>query len=399
MMVAMTPARRRWLRWALLALLAALALGWALRPRPLPVETARLENGPFEQVLERDGRLRVLHRHVVSAPGPAELLRPTLRVGDRVVAGDPVLELQPVSPSLIDARTRAMLAARLGEAEAAQAAAQARRDQARTALAQAAADVARNQRLATEGFVADSLREQSERAQQAQQDALASADADLRASGFMVREARSALQQAAGNAPSQGRTILRAPINGDVLKLHRESGGPVALGEPLLEIGDTRQLEAVIEVLSSEATPLRAGMPVRLDPGGGMSPMDAAIERIEPVAFTKLSTLGVEEQRVLVRARLLQAPPATVGDGYRVDARIVLRREASVPRLPVGTLLRDGNAWAVMVIRQGRAQRQPVQLRERSGDWVWVDSGLSEQDEVILYPGALITPGQRVEPR
>jgi HlyD family secretion protein len=394
---------QRWIGGALL-LAAAGALVYAVyRPRALLVEVATVTTGSFEQAIEEDGRLRLKNRYLITAPTQAALLRPTLKVGDSVRAGDVVAILEPAAPQMIDARTRAVLQQRVGSAEAARRAAAAQVQRAQTALAQAALEAERAGRLAQDNFISASARDQAVLTRQAAQQALSAAQAEQGVADFALAEARAAMaraEPAAGGRPT-GRWELKSPVDGQVLKLHQDSAVTVTAGQPLLDIGNTAAMEAVIDVLSGEARQIQPGAQVTLSPGSGAPALAGQVARIEPVAFTKLSALGIEEQRVNVIVRVDTAAPEAqrLGDGFRVDARITLFRQANALLVPTAALVRDGAQWRVFVVEAGRARARTVQLNDRNADVAWLKEGLREGEIVLLYPGTMIADGQAVRLR
>ena len=389
--------------WAALGLAAAAAAAWAFWPRALEVEVGRVGTGRFEQTIHEDGRMRVVQRWTVSAPTQAELERPALKVGDAVAAGDVVASLVPAAPQMIDARTRGVLRERVGSADAALAAAEAQVGRANAALAQARLEAERATQLARDNFISASARDQARLALAAQQKALDAAEAQVRVSKHAAGEARAALARAegSGGASARGRWQLRAPIAGRVTRLHHESATTVAPGAPLIEVADTTRLEAVIDVLSSDALRIPPGAAVQLAPGGGLAEVAAHVVRIEPVAFTKVSALGIKEQRVnvIAHADAGAAAPAALGDGFRVDATISLGAHDGVLLVPTAALVRDGTRWSVLVVADGRARRKHVEIVERNPQYAWVRNGVQAGDTVILYPGAGIDEGQRVRVR
>lgn len=397
---------RRWIGWLLLALAAALLVYAAYRPRPMVVEVATVATGTFEQAIEQDGQLRLKNRYVITAPTPAQLQRPTLKVGDAVRAGDVVARLAPVAPQMIDARTRSVLQQRVGSADAARRAAAAQVQRAQTALAQATLEARRSEQLAQQGFIAPSARDQADLARRAAQQALAAAQAEQGMADFAWAEARAALAQAepaAGERPA-GLWELKSPVNGQVLKLHLDSAAPVTAGLPLLEIGDTAAMEAVIDVLSGEVRQVQPGAAVQLSIGSGAAPIPGTVSRIEPVAFTKVSALGIEEQRVNVIVELDPAaasgPDAQrLGDGFRVDARITVLSQAEALLVPSAALVRDGEGWRVFAVDGGKARARTVQIHDRNADAAWLKDGLRAGDAVVLYPGASMADGQPVKTR
>ena len=394
--------KRRWLIGGLAVVALAAILWAAYRPRPLDVETATVAEGRFEQAIEEDGQLRLQHRYLVTAPTAAQLQRPVLKVGDGVKAGDVVAVLAPAAPGMIDARTREVLQQRVGSADAAVAAARANVQRAQAALAQATLEAERAAQLAKDNFIAPSARDQSRLAREAAAQALKAAQAEQAAAGHAASEARAALGRAepAGGAP-QGLWSLKSPVNGRVLKLHKDSAEPVQAGAPLLEIGDTGAMEAVIDVLSGDAPRIAAGAAVQLSTGRNQPPLAGQVARIDPVAFTKTSALGIEEQRVNVTVAL-QAPPEALqklGDGFRVDARITVSAQDGALLVPSAALVRRGEGWQVFVVEAGKARARAVTFSDRNADSAWVKDGLKTGEKVILYPGSGMNDGQPVRVR
>lgn len=383
------------------AVLGVVALGgWVLQPRPLAVDVAVVREGRFEQTVEEDGRLRPVQRYTVASPVQGRLERPTLDVGAAVRAGDVLAVVHPLAPALIDARTRAVLQQRVGAGEAARAGAEAQWQRAQAALEQARSDLRRTRDLAQQRFVAPSVVEQAERAEREAAQALAAAAAERRRADFAAAEARAALAQVDGGAEPDRPWPVRSPVTGRVLKRHADSAVPVGVGQPLFEIADLGRLEAVVDVLSADALRLTVGAPATLSPGPGLAPLAARVLRIDPSAFTKVSALGVEEQRVPVVLAL--DDPATgqaLGDGFRVEARIVVAAHERALLVPGGALVRDGDGWRVLLVQGGRAVARRVAVRERNADAAWVTDGVQPGDTVVLYPGQLVQDGQRVRPR
>ncbi|MCB8748104.1 HlyD family efflux transporter periplasmic adaptor subunit [Rhodoferax sp. U2-2l] len=395
-----TPVKksRRWLVGALALAAAAALLVAVYRPRPLPVEVATVRIGTFEQAIEEDGRLRVTTRYIVAAPTQAALLRPSLKVGDVVKAGDLLVTLEPAAPQMIDARTRSVLQQRVGSADAARHAAAAQVQRARTELARATLEADRASQLAQDNFISAAARDQATLARQATQQALSAAQAEQGVADHALAEARAALARAEPTAAGQasGRWHLTSPVDGQVLKLYQDSAVTVTAGQPLLEIGNTAAMEAVIDVLSGEVARIRPGAPVQLSPGGGAPAMAGQVTRVEPVAFTKVSALGIEEQRVNVVVDLPPSSAAQLGDGYRVDARITVLSQPNALLVPTAALVRDGAQWRVLVVTAGHARARPVLLHDRNAEVAWLKDGLREGEQVVLYPGSLVTDGQAV---
>lgn len=392
--------KRRRLMLGSLALGGALLAAWAWRPRPLVVDVGEVALGRYEQVVEEDGRLRVARRYVVTAPAAGELLRPELKVGDAVQADQVVARLLPASPALIDERSRRMLAERVGMAAAARAAAAAQVERQRASLAQAEIDAERAQRLADERFIADAARDQALLSLQVQRRAWDASRADLAAAEHALAEARAALSPPGPARPKDGPWNLRAPVSGRVIRLPVESAQPVGVGQALVELGDTGRLEAVIDVLSADALRLGPGTPVQLSAAPGLPALPGRVARVEPVATTKVSALGIEEQRVNVIVELDNGSAmTTLGDGYRVEARLTAAAHDGALLVPSAALVRDGAQWVVMVVQDGRARLRVVTLKARHGEQAWVDTGLQAGEQVVLYPGVGIVDGQPVTPR
>lgn len=393
--------KRRWLIGGLAVAVLAGVLWATYRPRPLDVETATVAEGRFEQVIEEDGQLRLQQRYLVTAPTAAQLQRPTLKVGDAVKAGDVVAVLAPAAPGMIDARTRSVLQQRVGSADAAVAAARANVQRAQAALAQATLEAERSAQLAQDNFIAPSARDQSRLAREAAAQALKAAQAEQAAAGHAASEARAALGRAEPSGAAQGLWSLKSPVDGRVVKLHKDSSEPVAAGAPLLEIGDTGAMEAVIDVLSGDAPRIASGAAVQLSTGRNQPPLAGTVARVDPVAFTKTSALGIEEQRVNVTVAL-QAPPEELqklGDGFRVDARITVSAQDGALLVPSAALVRQGEGWQVFVVEAGKARARAVTFSDRNADSAWVKDGLKTGDSVILYPGSSMQDGQPVKVR
>jgi HlyD family secretion protein len=304
---------------------------------------------------------------------------------------------------MIDARTRDVLSQRVGTANAARQAANAQVQRLQTALAQADLEAERATKLAQDNFISASARDQAQLAQRAARQALSAGGAELAAADSLLAEARAALSRSEPGAGSRtaGLWSLKSPVDGQVLKLHLDSAAPVNAGQPLLELGDLGALEAVIDVLSGEVAAIQSGAAVSLSTGGGAAPLAARVERVEPVAFTKVSALGIEEQRVNVIVRLEGSTPtsASLGDGFRVDARIVTRAQDDALLAPSAALVRDGAGWRVFVVDGGKARARAVTVKDRNADQAWIEDGLKPGEAVLLYPGSMIEDGQAVKQR
>lgn len=393
--------RKQWTYTAAgLALLAALTL-WALQPQPVPVETAEVRKGLFEQTVEEDGKTRVRERYVVSAPTAGRLARTSLKVGDRVLAGATVAVLSPAAPAMLDARSARELAERAGAAEAGVAQARAKVARAEAAREQARADLARQKKLQREGFIAPAALEQAELAERIQTKELEAARAAQAGAVHDLAQAQAALmraREAAGVRRAGSAWEIVSPVNGHVLKVVQESETTVGAGTPLLEIGDPTDLEVVVDVLSLDGQRISAGARVDIDSGGGQR-LAGRVRRVEPAAFTKVSALGVEEQRVNVIVDFVSPPEQWrgLGDQFRIDARIILFERQDALVVPIAALFRDNENWAVYVASGGRAEKRQVKVGGRTTREAWIESGLAATERVIVYPGDSLRDGSRLK--
>lgn len=402
----------RVLRWGIGCVVVAALAWWSFRPTPVLVDVATVTRGALHVTADDDGRTRVRERYVVSAALEGMLHRPTLDEGDRVVAGETVLaRLDPRPAALLDARARAEAEARLRAARADADRARAEREAARADLEYAEKNLARERQLEEGGTEA---RRELDRAVRDE----ARARQALEAAGFAVQAAehRVALAEAAlAHEPAETEVTIVSPVDGRVLRVIEESAGVVTAGAPLIEVGNVDALEIVADYLSQDAVRIARGMEVEIRGWGGEASGDAGSEqdqaaaaslagvvrRVEPSGFTKVSALGVEEQRVNVLVD--PADPdrgwLSLGDGYRVELRILLDGVEDVPRVPTGALFRADGNWSVFVVEDGRARQRTVELGLRNGLQAEVRSGVVPGAQVVLYPSELIEDGARVEAR
>lgn len=375
-------------------------LAWAFAPRPLGVEVAAVTEGPFETSIEEDGKTRLRDRYVVAAPLAGTLARIALREGDAVEAGAILASITPVLPAMLDERTRREQQLRVEIAQAQTQRVAARIEGAKVALAQARNEQQRSEQLARQGFVAPTRLETERLAVQAAQKDLEAATEEGHIAAHEVEQARAALL--ALTRPGGRSFAVRAPVAGRVLKVVQASEGPVALGAPLLELGDTTRLEVVAELLTADALRARPGSAVRIERWGGDGALEGRVRAVEPAAFTKISALGVEEQRVRVLIDLTSPAEQwrALGDGFRVGVRIVTRSLPKVVKAPVSAVFpRPEGGSAVFVVEAGRARLVPVQLGARNGQEAWIESGVAPGAQVIVYPPAATRDGLRVKPR
>jgi HlyD family secretion protein len=380
-------------------LIVAGILAVALWPEAIEVDVVRVERGPMQVTIDEEGETRVRERFVVSAPVSGRLQRIELEPGDTVVRGKTlVARLIPAAPPLLDPRASAELAAAVEAARAAVGEARAERERAAAALTRAQSSLRRQQQLADAGL---SSREDLEVAETT----LRSAEEALRAAEFAVARAERELQAARARlAPSTagGRPVdVIAPVSGVVLKRLRESEMVVPAGDPLLEIGDPANLEIVADLLSTDAVRVSEGEPVLIDQWGGSHPLNGRVRRVEPSGFMKVSALGVEEQRVNVIIDLADSDGAKrqLGDGYRVEVRVVIWRDEAALKVPIGALFRRSEQWAAFVIDNDVAHFQIVQLGQRNDSEGQITGGLVEGQIVVLHPPDTLQDGMRVKIR
>lgn len=396
----------RGMLWAALAAAAAAGLVWAFMPQAVGVETAVARQGAFEQSIEEDGRTEIRDRYLVSTPLAGRLVRLVLREGDAVRAGQVVAQLRPVLPPMHDERTLREAQARLQAADAALSVAQARLARSEAALAQADRQLARSERLAREGFVSGAALDTERLAAQAAARELDAARGQARVAMHERAQAAIAVDPT-GGAPGEAwatsaRAIaLRAPADGQVLSLTQTSEATLPAGAAVMALGDPSGLEVVVELLTTDAMRTQPGARAVIEGWGG-PPVPARVRQIDPAASTKISALGVEEQRVKVRLTV-DAPPTAwqrLGDGFRVTVRIVTLEAAEALLVPSGAVFpRPEGGYAVYRIVEGRARLQAVEVSARNEAEVWIRSGLHAGDPVVIYPPVTLLEGGRVQVR
>jgi HlyD family secretion protein len=380
-----------------LVLAAAVAVVWALRPRPVPVDVATAARGPLVVAIEETGVARVRDRYVVSAPVSGTVSRQLLEPGDAVAEGQVVAEIAPLLSPLLDARTRSEAQARASAAVSALGQAEAQEARARAADALARDELARARALAAGGSLPAQHVDRAEFEARIRSEERSSAAFAVKVAAEQVRVARAALS---GEGASRDLHIdVLAPASGRVLRVLQESEGVVQAGTPLVEVGDPGVLEVVVDLLTTDAVRVRPGTPIAVQGWGGDRTLAARVRRIEPAAFTKPSALGVEEQRVNVIAVFTAAREewAALGDGFRVEARLVLWEGGDVLKIPQGAAFRHGDEWAVYRAASGRARLTPVRIGHRGDTELEVLDGLDPGAVVIVHPGDRVEDGARVE--
>lgn len=393
----------RYLGLILLAVLSAAAIAYGFWPRPVAVDVVAARRAPLQVTVEEEGKTRVVDRFVISAPVPGYVRRIELKVGDPVIQGQALVEVEPLRSVILDPRSRAEAQARVAAAQAALQAAQEDVVAAQAEADYAAAQLERYRLLVPKGYVSLEALQQAEAAARRTRARRISAEFAVQVAKHDLDAARTALRYsvAQGEKKTMEAALVRAPVDGRVLKVTRESEGVVQAGEALLEIGDPNSLEVVVDVLSADAVRIAPGTRVLFERWGGGAPLEGSVRRVEPTGFTKISALGVEEQRVLVLADF--ASPVEqwkrLGDGYRVEAKFILWEGQDVLQVPASALFRHREGWAVFVAENGRARLQTIKVGQRSGLAAEIVSPLREGDLVVVHPDDSIEDRTRISVR
>jgi HlyD family secretion protein len=380
---------------------AGLVLGFM--PRAVPVDVATVARAPLTVTVEEEGKTQVRERYLVTAPVAGYVRRIDLKAGDAVVVGQVLAAIEPARSVALDPRSRAQAQAQVSAAEAALAVAQQNARAATSAAELAQQERSRVESLRQSGFLSaqalDAARSAETRARAAQQASLNA----VTVARFELDMARAAIASAARLQAGGPAELLqvRAPVASRVLKLLHESEGPVTAGQPLLEVGDPESLEVEVEVLSTYAVRIAPGSRVIFDRWGGDQPVQGSVRVVEPSGFTKVSALGVEEQRVRVIVDFTSPREVwqRLGDGYRVEASFILWEGKDILQLPTSALFRQGAGWAVFALNGGRATLTPVETGQRAGLHTQLLSGLGAGAQVITHPDDRLSDGVRVKPR
>ena len=392
----------------LIGLGIAALIVWALLPQPVPVDMAAIKRGPLEVTVEDEGITRIREVYTVSAPIGGKMLRSPREVGDDVTANKTlVASIEPTAPTFLDVRSQRVNQATVHAAQAAVDLAEANIKQAKAQLEFTRNDLSRAQKLAASKTISDRALEKAKLDVDSAEAAVASAVATLEVRRRELESAKAHLIQPGEiNADARSANDINdihvySPVDGRVLKIIAESEQVVQPGAPLLEIGDPRDLEVAVDFLSRDAVRIKLGDPARIESWGGDTILAAKVRRIEPTGFTKVSALGIEEQRVKVILDFT-GPPSEwqqLGHGYRIIARVVIWHSDDALQVPLGALFREGDNWAVFVVADGRAQRRLVTIAERNLHAARVLKGLKLGDRVVLHPSDRVHDGVRVTPR
>lgn len=398
----------RWLRAVVLAggaLALAALVAFALIPQAVPVDVAAAGRGPLEVTVNEEARTRIREVYQVFAPIAGKVLRSPREVGDTVVKDQTILAvIEPGDPSFIDARRRRELEAAVSAAEAAVTHAQAEVRRARSELAFSEGELRRAESLSETKIISERTLDKARMEAASKRAALAEAEANLELQKRQLERAKAQLlgpEDPSVRSPASCCVQVRAPVDGEVLKVVTESEKVVEAGSLLIEIGDRRDLEIVVELLSTDAVRVEEGAAARVERWGGGAELNARVRRIEPAGFTKISALGIEEQRVKTILDLTDPPErwGRLGHDYRVHVRITVWRSGDVLRVPLSALFRKGEDWAVFTVADGRAHLTTVEIGHRNREMAEVISGLEAGERVILHPSDRVADGVRIELR
>lgn len=396
---------RRIMVWGLVGAALAAGLAFAFWPRALPVDLAEVRRAPLVVTLDEEGETRVKDVFVLSAPLSGRALRIDLEVGDRVVAGETIVaQIEPVDPAFLDARSETEAEAAVETALAAQRLAAAEVDKAEAERDFSQTELGRARKLIQTDTISQRRLDDAEREFRTRTAAVETAKAGLRMRDWELQQARTRLLSPVQVRAETGDcdcVAITAPVSGRILRVLHESAGVVTAGQALAEIGDPKALEIVADFLSEDAVKIESGQRVIIDDWGGAKPLSGWVQRVEPYGFTKISALGIEEQRVNIVVDFGDpaADWARLGHGYRVEVRAVLWEDPAVLQVPLTALFRSDGGWAVFALDEGRAVQRAVTLGRRTGLAVQIADGLSEGDVVVLHPSDQVVEGRRIGPR
>jgi len=378
------------------------AIVYGFLPGAVSVETVKVKKGYMKVAIEEEGRTRVMNRFIVSAPVAGYALRIDLDVGDLVNKGDAVTQLEPLRSNVLDPRSRAEAKARVAAAGASLMAAKENTLAAKADSEFTQKELERIKVLHKDGLVSQEKLDAADAEALSREAALRSSKFSVEVAQYELDGAQTALKYSAALDPSEytEKVLIKSPVSGHVLKVSHESEGVVQAGETLVEIGDPKMLEVEVDVLSADAVRIRPGTPVLFERWGGDKPLKGKVRVIEPTGFTKISALGVEEQRVLVISDIISPAEewTQLGDGYRVEAGFILWEAEEVLQVPSSALFRYEDGWAVFVMKDKKALLHKVGLGRRNGMSAQVISGLTEGDTVITHPDSSIEDGTSVTP-
>lgn len=391
---------RRALPWLVGLLLLAL-IGWGLVPKPVIVETGTVTRGPLTVRVSEEGKTRVRNRYIVAAPVSGKMRRVPFKPGDEVKAGETILTaIEPIASPLLDARAVAQAQAVVSMQEASRKQAEESLSARSSAFKMAQADRDRMRAITRDGILSDSDRDRMEAEASMRAAEVRAAEFALQVVDYELAQARATLQR-----PDSGTAAdlveVKSPVSGRILKVMQESEMVVTSGVEILEIGDPSDLEIEAEILSRDAVMIQPGDSVEIEQWGGETPLQARVRRVEPAAFTKVSALGVEEQRVIVLCDFIAPPPAAnaLGDRFRVEIRVAIWHSDEVLLVPAGAMFREQNLWKTYLLRDGVAKLTSLEIGQSDGRFAEVLSGLEVGDEVLKHPSDDVSDGTRVMKR
>lgn len=396
---------RRFGLWGVLVIAVIAGLAFAFRPQPVPVDFAPAVRGALTVTVDEEAETRVRDVFVLSAPVTGRLRRIESDAGDRVFAGETVVaQIEPVDPSFLDVRSETQARAAVQAAESALALARAELDEAMAESSFAAAELRRAEQLIRSKTISQRALDDALRLSKTRAAAVTTARAAVAMRQFELAEANARLVSPTQTQELHGQCeciTITAPVSGQILRLLHESEVVVQAGEPLLEIGDPGSLEIVADLLSSDAVRVEPGQAVIIEEWGGAYPLAGEVRRIEPFGFTKVSALGIEEQRVNVIIDISDPPDRwqRLGHGYRVETRIVLWRGEDVLKVPLTSLFRERGNWSLFVEEDGHARRRRVELGQSNGLEAEIIGGIQAGDRVVLHPSDRVVDGVRLGPR
>ena len=385
-----------------IAILTVSLLVWGFWPQPVLVETVAVKRAPLTVSIEEEGRTRVVDRYIISAPVDGVAGRVQLDVGDRIEQGQVLLGIVPLESQVLDPRSRAQARAQVSAAESAQRAAEERALAAEAAQQLATSELKRLRPLKGKGLISHEAYDEAVTEEKTASAAKRAADFQVEVTRYELQAARSVLEYTAGNKREPAELVpVRSPISGRILKVAHEFEGPVRTGAPLLEVGDSAVLEIEVDVLSADAVKIKPGMKVLFDRWGGDQPLEGVVRTVEPVGFTKISALGVEEQRVLIISDFTSPSEQwqRLGDGYRVEANFILWHKENVLQVPASSLFRYNQGWGLFAMDDRHARRRDVVVGQRNGLIAQMLDGVEEGQLVIDHPSDEVEDGRRVRAR
>ena len=376
---------------------------WGFWPQPIMVEGIAAKHASMTVSIEEEGRTRVIDRYVISASVDGVACRQQLKVGDTVKKGQVLLGITPLQSQVLDPRSRAQAQAQVAAAKSALHAAEEQANAASASAQLANNELTRLQPLMEQALISREAFDKARTEVQTSAASKRSADFRVEVAKYELQAARTTLQYSAAidsGEPTE-RVPVRSPIDGKILKVVRECEGPVRTGEPLLEVGDSSALEIEVDVLSADAVKIKPGMKVLFDRWGGDKPLEGLVRIVEPVGFTKVSALGVEEQRVLIISDFVSEAElwSRLGDGYRVEANFILWQQGNVLQIPASSLFRYNGGWAVFVIENDLAVRREIKVGQRNGLIAQILQGVNDGELVINHPSDEVDDAKRVEVR